>query len=92
MDRHHVDARTAQRLEHRLQLVLEHYEIAVDHRFFIAANKGGPGVHPHRVAHLVSLQLRGPAESHFVHPITQLTLCANDVFNLLRIKCSLGRV
>jgi hypothetical protein len=44
VDRDDVDAADSHRLQHGLQLVLVHGEVAIDHRLIVRACEGGPRV------------------------------------------------
>src|SRR6266542_3245965 len=52
VDRDDIDARLPQLLEHGLELVLQHGEVAVDDGVVVGAGERGPRVHAHRVARL----------------------------------------
>src|SRR5438093_3401929 len=78
VDRDDVDVRVAQRLEHVLELVLEHREVAIDHRGFLAPREGRPGVHAHRLPDLGAVHRRLAAEGELRDPVLRLRGGAED--------------
>ena len=86
VDRHDQDAGAPERLQHALQLRLEHCEVAVDHRLIVGAREGRPGVHAHGRGHVVPVHLRGAADDDLVHAGRQRSGRAQDRFDLLGIE------
>src|SRR5205814_5571549 len=77
MDGNDVDGFVAQRLEHRLQLVFEHGEVASDDCIAVRSREGGPGVQPHLLCHRATTgHLRFAPNDELRHPVLHLRLLA----------------
>src|SRR6266849_8762879 len=72
VDRDNVDVRMTQRLEDVLELVLEHREVAIDHRGSLAPRECRPGVHPHRLPDFGAMHGCLAAEGELRDPVLRL--------------------
>src|SRR5262245_49437790 len=88
VDRDDVDPGSAQRLEHALQLVLEHREVAVHQGGPGAPGEGRPGVDAHRRAYLGAVHRRLPPEDELDHAVLRLPGGAQDLFERFGIDAA----
>jgi hypothetical protein len=92
VNRDDLDVRAAQRLEHRLQLRLEHREIAIHDGLVVASCEGGPGVDAHRVAHCLAMHLRLASDRNLVDAALEIAGRSEHCVDLLGIERALGGI
>src|SRR5437870_6839340 len=91
VDRDDVDVRVTQRLEDVLELVLEHREVAIDHRGSLAPRECCPGVHAHRLPDPGAAHGRLAAEGGLRDPVLRLRGGTENRLERLRIDRALRR-
>src|SRR2546425_12318832 len=91
VDRDDVDVRVTQRLEDVLELVLEHREVAIDHRGSLTPRERRPGVHAHRLPDLGAVHGRLAAEGALRDPVLRLRGGTADRLERLPIDRALRR-
>src|SRR5438105_8927609 len=87
-----VDAAGAQRLEHLLQLALDHGEVAIDNRAIVGPGERGPGVHAHRIAHRLAGHLDLAPDGDLVDALVHLAAAPESGVDALRIEVAIRRI
>src|SRR5437867_4843016 len=79
---HDVDAGVSERLQHALELRLEHGKVSIHDRALVRTREGRPGVHAHGGRNLLAVHAGGPADGHFVDARAEAPLVRQDRFDL----------
>src|SRR3989442_15417504 len=85
-----VDVGRPERPQHRLQLALQHREVAIYHGGLVSSRKCRPRVDPHLRPEFEPVRLRPLREHELCHSVLRLGRAAEDGFERLRVDGVLG--